>query len=132
MTEALRVKRVEDHTDSPEPELRRFGLEVLSVSPVLDERVLEGIADIQSLTRRPIQLIEKYADLAVRHAILERYPDGWLATIFGFPGVWAKERTEEEARKVLKEVVLDWTLLKIEHGDNDLPVIEEINLNDVL
>lgn len=132
MTEALLMEAAEDRTNEAELQPRPLRLEFVQVASLLNERVREGVADIESLTRMPMQLIEKYAEQAARHAILKRYPDGWLATIFGFPGVWAMEPTEEETRKVLEEVVLDWTLLKIEHGDNDLPVIEQINLNDVL
>ena len=29
----------------------------------------------------------------------------------------------------MEEVVLDWTILKIQHKDKDLPVLEEIDLN---
>lgn len=129
MTEApLLVERVEDYTPR-ELEPRPLHLVPLEVVPGLDERFLAGIADVESLTPLPMQLIEKYADVAVRHATLKRYPDEWFATILGFPGVWAKERSEEQTLKVLKEVVVDWTLLKIQHKDKDLPVIEEIDLN---
>src|SRR4051812_6064311 len=100
MTEVLRVDEVEDYTNRLEPESHLLRLELLSISPALDERVLKGIADIESLTRHPMQLIEKYAEVAVRHATLKRYPDGWVATILGFPGVWAKERSKEQTLEV--------------------------------
>jgi predicted RNase H-like HicB family nuclease len=128
----LLVEQAEDYTYKAELQPRPLRLELVQVVALVDERVRESVADIESLTRLPMQLIDKYADIAVQHANLKRYPDGWFATIPGFQGVWAEERTPEQALKVLKEVVLDWTLLKIEHQDNDLPVIEEINLNDVL
>jgi predicted RNase H-like HicB family nuclease len=97
--------------------------------PVYDRRVQEAILERESLPHLPMQLIEKYADIAARHATLKWYPDGWFAKIPGFQGVWAQERTEEKTLEVLKEVVADWTLLKIEHHDKDLPVLEEIDLN---
>ena len=128
MTEALQVERVEEYTNR-EIEPRPLRLEPLKMAPVLDERVLESIADVPSLTRLPMQLIEKYVEVAMRHATLQRHPDGWFAKIPGFQGVWAKERSNEQTLEVLQEVLLDWTLLKIEHQDNDLPVIEEIDLN---
>ena len=133
MTEAVMIGRVKDYTDRPEPETHAYSLEplrlVVQVVVEENERVREGLADIGSLPRLPIQLIEKYAEVAVRHANLKQYPDGWVATILGFPGVWAKEHSKEQVLEVLKEVVLDWTLLKIEHRDHDLPVIEEIDFN---
>lgn len=129
MTEApLLVERTEDYTPR-ELEPRLLRLESMRLEVGLDKRVLESIEDVPSLSPLPMQLIEKYAEVAVRHATLKRYPDGWVATILGFPGVWAEERSEEQALEVLKEVIRDWTLLKIQHKDRDLPVIEEINLN---
>lgn len=129
MTEApLLVEKVEDYTPR-ELEPRPLHLVPLEAVPGLNKRVIAGIADVESLTQLPMQLIEKYAEAAVRHAILKRHPDGWVATVLGFQGVWAKERSEEQALEVLKEVIKDWTLLKIQHKDRDLPVIEEIDLN---
>jgi hypothetical protein len=128
MTEALRIDRTEDYTPR-ELEARPLRLESVQVEVGLDERFLAGIADVESLTRLPMQLIEKYVEVAVRHATLKRHPDGWFAEVPGFQGVWAKEHSEEYTLEVLKEVLLDWTLLKIERRDNDLPVIEEIDLN---
>lgn len=134
MTQAVMVDRVEDFTDRPEPETHAYGrapsrLVMVQVVVEENERIREGLADLGNLPRLPMQLIEKYVGVAARHAILKRYPDGWFATILGFPGVWAKERTREETLDVLKEVLLDWTLLKIEQRDHDLPVIEDIDLN---
>ena len=131
MTEALLVERAEDYTDRAKLEPRPLQLEFMQLVAISNDRVRESVADIGSLPRLPMQLIEKYADIAIRHATLKRYPDGWFAAIPGFQGVWAKERTEEQTLEVLKEVVLDWTLLKIENQDNDLPVVEEIDLNNV-
>ncbi len=133
MTEAVMIEKVEDFTNRPEPETHAYGREplrlVVQVVVEENERVRKGLAGMENLPRLPMQLIEKYVGVAARHAILKRYPDGWFASILGFPGVWAKERTREQTLDVLKEVLLDWTLLKIERQDHDLPVIEEIDLN---
>ncbi len=129
MTEApLLVERTEDYTPH-EHEPRLLLLESVQIEVGLDERVLQGIADVERLTRLPMQLIEKYVEVAIRHATLKRHPDGWFATILGFQGVWAKESSRERALEVLEEVLSDWVLLKIQNKDKDLPVIEEINLN---
>ncbi len=132
MTEAVMVERVEDYTNRPEPETHAYGPELLRlvIQVVEDnERVREGLADMESLPQLPMQLIDKYVRVAVQHATWKRHPDGWVATILGFPGVWAKERSREQTLEVLREVVQDWTLLKIQHKDHDLPIIEEIDLN---
>ncbi len=78
----------------------------------------------------PIQLIERYAMLAARRADTEQLEGlGWYADIRNFPGVWAQGASEEEAIKELETVVRDWTLLKIQDKDQDLPIINEIDLN---
>jgi predicted RNase H-like HicB family nuclease len=78
----------------------------------------------------PVQLIKTYAMLAAQRAETERLPDGtWYAEIRNFPGVWAQGDSEEEAIKDVETVVRDWTLLKIQDKDRNLPIIAEINLN---
>ncbi|WP_409375860.1 type II toxin-antitoxin system HicB family antitoxin [Candidatus Sordicultor fermentans] len=47
------------------------------------------------------------------------------------PGVWANEKTLEECRDVLKEVLEEWIVLKLRNGDQ-LPSIGGINLNIVV
>jgi predicted RNase H-like HicB family nuclease len=128
MTVALQVEKAEEFTNR-EVEPRPLRLEPLREMPELDERVYQAIADVESLTQLPVQLIEKYAEIAIRHATLKRYPDGWIASIPRFQGVWAEGPSQEQALDLLREVVLDWTLLKVEHRDGDLPVLEEIDLN---
>jgi predicted RNase H-like HicB family nuclease len=108
--------------------------EVLPEADVADldalRRLKKALVERETLPSLPMQLIEKYADIAVRHANLKRLgAEGWYAEIPGFQGVWANEQSEAETLRVLKEVVIDWTLLKIQHKDDDLPIIEEINLN---
>ena len=78
----------------------------------------------------PMQLIEKYADLAVRRADVVKTEDGtWSAEIPGMPGVWSDEKSIAETIDVLREVVFDWALVKIESGDTDLPILDDIDLN---
>lgn len=124
MTE-LAVK--EDRTDALEISLDRS--EDLPISAP-NERVRQSLSEAEGMTRLPMRLIEKYSEIAVRHATLKRAADAeWFAKIPGFLGVWAKEGSREETLEVLQEVVVDWVLLKIEHKDRDLPVVEEIDLN---
>jgi predicted RNase H-like HicB family nuclease len=78
----------------------------------------------------PVQLINRYAMLAALRAETEQLEDGtWYAEIRNFPGVWAQGESEEEAVKELEAIVRDWTLLKIQDRDRDLPVIDDIDLN---
>jgi predicted RNase H-like HicB family nuclease len=80
----------------------------------------------------PIQLVEKYARLAVRHATLKRLDDNtWFAEIEGFEGVWSNEASAKEALDVLEEVVFDWAVLKIRDQDCDLPPLGDIDLNSI-
>lgn len=75
-------------------------------------------------------LIDRYAKLAVRSASLKRLESGELfAEIEGMPGVWARGTSEKEVLEQLEEVIEDWTALKIQDGDKDLPIINGINLN---
>jgi predicted RNase H-like HicB family nuclease len=134
MMEALRIEEVEDYTYRDLPEPHSLSPIPPPVVTVLNERVLALIEqvseEVRNLPPLPMQLIEKYADLATRHAILKQGEDGeWFATIPGFPGVWAKEATEERVLEVLREVVEGWALLKIQHKHRDLPELDEINLN---
>ena len=75
--------------------------------------------------------VERYAKLAVRHATVEQIEGQWLATIEGFPGVWACEGSAIEALSVLEQVVVDWALLKIQDGDGDLPRLGDFDPNVV-
>jgi predicted RNase H-like HicB family nuclease len=133
MAEALLADRGENFTyrdPDRDPKAHRLALEPLRAVPILSERVRKGIADADRLSHLPMQLIEKYANFAVRHAVLEQVEDGgWFATIPGFRGVWAKGSTEQETLALLREIVEDWTVLKVREQDRDLPEVEEINLN---
>jgi hypothetical protein len=78
--------------------------------------------------RRPSEIVadfaNAYASEAVRYAVVKELDTGELvASIPGFDGVWASADDREALMGELESVVRDWTLLKIEDGDRDLPVI---------
>jgi hypothetical protein len=78
--------------------------------------------------RRPGEILADFADAyareAVQHAAVKELDTGELvASIPGFDGVWASAENREALMAELESVVRDWTLLKIEDGDRDLPVI---------
>ncbi|MGZ4256547.1 MAG: type II toxin-antitoxin system HicB family antitoxin [Gaiellaceae bacterium] len=80
----------------------------------------------------PAKLLQRYASAAVRAAELSQRDDGsWFAEVPGLEGVWAEGASHREALDELEEVVFEWTILKIREEDRDLPVIEDINLNDL-
>ena len=98
---------------------------------ITDDLLREIASEIEEFPQLPIQIIRKYAEIAARgHGTLKRLPDGgWFAAIPGFEGVWASEPTTEETLDALEETLVEWTILKIQHKDKDLPVLEEIDLN---
>ncbi len=117
----------EDRTDALDIRLNRSEL---PLDDSANERVHRSLQEVESFPRLPMQIIERYSQAAARHADTERLEDGgWYAEIPKFVGVWAQGDSEEEATKRLEAVVRDWTLLKIQDRDRDLPVIEEIDLN---
>jgi len=124
--QALNVREIET-AFSPEEARRRF--------PDA-ERILRALRyepdplEVRYGRPLPVQLVKRYAMLAAWRADTERLEDGsWYAEVQGFSGVWAQGDSEEEALKELEAVIRDWTLLKIQDKDRDLPVIGLIDLN---
>jgi len=77
-----------------------------------------------------IELLRRYVGFAVKQATITQHPDGyWFANIPSFQGVWAKEASAQDTRDVLDDVLFDWLLFKLQDGDRDFPVIENIDLN---
>lgn len=122
------TEQVLARTDQIEISSDAAGSEPQLVDGELVRRVAEETARFPGL---PMQIIEKYAEIASqRYSVLKRLPDGtWFAEIPGFAGVWANEDSRQEVLGSLEEVLLEWIVLKIEHKDRDLPVVEEIDLN---
>lgn len=77
-------------------------------------------------TRRP--QLELYIAIALRDAqARELEPDHWYAALEPFPGVWADGASAEECLTSLADVLHEWLIVKIAHGDHDIPVIDGIN-----
>lgn len=97
---------------------------------VSEERFSQEFQEVVFRKPLPIGLIQKYVRLAVKQATIKQHPDDhWFAEIPKFQGVWAKETSAKESLEVLEDVLFDWLLLKIQDGDRDLPIIENIDLN---
>lgn len=79
----------------------------------------------------PESLVKRFAYLAATHATGRSEDSGWYVENPLLPGVWAEGGTEDEALKELEEVAFEWAILKIQDGDQDFPVIGDIDLNIV-
>lgn len=83
--------------------------------------------------RKPTNMgvLTEYIGAAMQKTVLEKLDDGsWYANIPPCPGVWANEKTPEECKNTLREVLEEWLLLKL--LDNDpLPELDGISLKVV-
>ena len=74
-------------------------------------------------------MLTEYIEAAMKKAKYKILED---ATYFGeipdFPGVWADESTLEDCRRVLREVLEDWLLLKL-RDDEEVPEVDGLNLS---
>lgn len=80
----------------------------------------------------PEQLMTKYVSAAMHRVAARQLEDGqWFVEIPELQGVWASSGNLKEAADELEEVLIDWLLLKIEHEDRDIPILETISLNTI-
>jgi predicted RNase H-like HicB family nuclease len=81
---------------------------------------------VANVTRRP--QLEPYIAVALRDAqTRELEPGHWYADLEAFPGVWADGTSPEECLNGLADVLHEWLVVKIAHGDHDIPVLDGIN-----
>jgi len=81
---------------------------------------------VANVTRRP--QLEPYIAIALRDAqTRELQPGHWYADLEPSPGVWADGASPEECLESLADVLHEWLVVKIAHGDHDIPVINGIN-----
>ena len=75
-------------------------------------------------------MLTAYIQAALDHAKYELLEDdeGFFASIPMLPGAWAHGETLEACRTMLVEVIEDWILVGLWHGDT-LPVVDGIDLN---
>jgi len=76
---------------------------------------------------------DRYVQGAMKLARVKKMEDDscYFSEIPGFPGVWGSGETMKDALNTLDEVLREWVLLKIKDSDKDIPIIEEINLNNI-
>jgi predicted RNase H-like HicB family nuclease len=77
-------------------------------------------------------MLTEYIHEAMSKAVYEKLEDGtYSGEIPACPGTIAFGQTLQECQVELQSVLEGWLLVKIRYGD-DLPVIEEINLNEMM
>ena len=73
-------------------------------------------------------MITDYIQAAMKRATYKLLEDGaYFGEIPGFQGVWASEKTLEECRRVLQEVLEEWLLLKLRDNE-EVPELEGVSL----
>jgi predicted RNase H-like HicB family nuclease len=79
----------------------------------------------------PTQLVDRYVREAVKRVRPSEMEDGsgWFVEIPDLDGVWASAELLDAALAELRDVLVDWLLLKIQHEDRDIPVLAGIDLN---
>jgi predicted RNase H-like HicB family nuclease len=78
----------------------------------------------------PEQLFEAYLNEAMKRVSPKRLEDGtWFTEIPGFDGVWGAADDLEKSVAELREALFDWLVLKIEHGDRNIPLLGDLSLN---
>lgn len=80
----------------------------------------------------PEQLLERYIRAATKRVTVKHLESNtFFLEIPGFDGVWASGDQLAECALELREVLLDWLVLKIEQNDRDLPIVDDISLNAI-
>lgn len=76
------------------------------------------------------QQVEVWAKAARRQARIERLEDSgeFYASVPATRGAWASGPTPEEAQEELETALVDWVLLKLELGADDIPEMGGIRL----
>ncbi len=73
-------------------------------------------------------MLTRYIREAMKRARYKTLPDGTcFGKIGGLCGVWANERTLEECRDVLQEVLEEWLALKM-RDDDPIPRLGRVSL----
>ena len=77
-------------------------------------------------------MLATYIDKAMELAVYEIIEDDgtYWGEIPSLQGVWANYKTLEGCRRELREALSDWLALRLSLG-LDIPVIEDINLNQI-
>ncbi len=76
------------------------------------------------------QQVDLWAKATKHGACVERLEDSedFYACVPGAAGAWGKGPTPEAAVEELESALVDWVLLKLELGTNDIPEMDGIRL----
>lgn len=81
----------------------------------------------------PPERLSRYEKAVLETAHFEQLEDGtWYAEIPGCPGVWANSDTQDACLDELREVFKEWLALKLQEGDDDIPVVDGIDLRSIV
>ena len=75
-------------------------------------------------------MFTEYVDKAMKLAQYEVMEDdeGYFATIPGFSGLWATDKTLEGCREELRSVLEGWLILGLWQNDDTIPVLGKLDL----
>jgi predicted RNase H-like HicB family nuclease len=59
--------------------------------------------------------------------VRELEPGRWYADLDAFPGVWADGTSPEDCLITLADVLHEWLVIKLAHGDRDIPVTGDLD-----
>lgn len=78
-------------------------------------------------------LLALWAKAAAEKAVARptQDPEGYIAAVAGARGAWAFGETEAEALTQMESVLYGWARLKTEDGDDDIPVMGEVDLTAI-
>lgn len=77
----------------------------------------------------PRALVESYADVACRHATASEVdPQVWFASVEGLEGAWGEGGSALEARRDLRDTIVEWVAVKRWLG-LEIPVVDGLDLN---
>jgi len=103
---------------------RAFGKLFPSASP-------EAIKTVGSDAEANLEaLLTLWSKAAVEKAVVRSIqdPEGYIATVAGARGAWAFGETEAEALTEMESVLYGWAEVKTEDGDDDIPIMGEVDL----
>ena len=91
----------------------------------------EAIKTVRSDAETNLEaLLTLWSKAAVEKAVVRSIqdPEGYIATVAGARGAWAFGETEAEALTEMESVLYGWAELKTEDGDDDIPIMGEVDL----
>ena len=76
-------------------------------------------------------MLNQFSAKAMQRARYEEEAGRWYGQIPDFPGVLAEADLSPTCEDLLREVLEEWLLLKIQDGDGDIPIMDNLDLNAI-